>query len=258
MEAFDAANDAVNYCRSLMTPEEVAILDGELKNDGIMPIDTVREFIASNTVKDSEFEHESTNFDAELILKLDVRINYNLYVVGKSVYNRKEIMERFPLEHFDKQPEDLLVQQEVAMMMDSETHKVIYTTRNYGHNEQFLEIGDRIRKIMGKEPKYQIVKSALSKIFIARSDWEGFIQIVKFTKNFKQHIAPLMINNASFQEMFGLTNQQSIADVRMKAIEDKVDKQLSSAIAERDQLKQINSANIKKINDLEAKLAALD
>ena len=103
MEAFDAANDAVNYCRSLMTPEEVAILDGELKNDGIMPIDTVREFIASNTVKDSEFEHESTNFDAELILKLDVRINYNLYVVGKSVCNRKEIMERFLLKHFDKQ-----------------------------------------------------------------------------------------------------------------------------------------------------------
>jgi len=238
----DAVRDIISKYTGIV-PEKIinkAISDIEL--NGFMTLEKINKYIKDNTHK-SEFEFDENQISATDFIYIDMRINYNLFMIGNTFYTYETLNELHPFEQFGKQPEDILTRQ-----------AAVITKTKYRTTVGVQDID------MGSDEIYEILKSTPTQIYIAGKVWKEFADIVHFSNGFKQFVTPLLLAGGSssmgfLTDMLGIPkkfvgNMAQIEDARLTQIEEKIENKLKPLIAE-------NEEKERKIKELEARLAAL-
>lgn len=197
---YDPALEEKEYSRSLLAKHDLAILKEDLAENGFMSIAQVRSLVQQNCVKETqEARGETYAIDPEMMMQIDARINYRIFITGDNVYTREELLEHHPFENFQTSPEDVFVQQEVGVFppkqhaMDDAGYE--YVARDLGDDEDFIMIEDlvgraaRANYTMKREP-IRIVKT---KVFLGKEKWSDFTKLKRFVRSFKSFVAPMMI-----------------------------------------------------------------
>ena len=219
-----------------------AITDVEI--NGYMTLESINKYIKNNTLK-SEFEFNGIQISATEFIYIDMRINYNLFMIKNTFYTYETLAKLHPFEQFGKIPEDILTQQ-VAVLMNSK-----YRT----------EVG--IQDINAEpDSYYTITESIPMQIYVAGIVWDDFMHIIKFSNGFKQFVTPMLLTGGSsnvkfIADLFGISDNKNLSpvtaqleDVRIAQIEEKIENTIKPLIAD-------NEEKAKKIKELEAKLAML-
>jgi hypothetical protein len=186
-----------DYCRSFLGEADLSQLRADLARDGPLPLAGARALIAQNTSKESqESRGETLVADAELLMLLDVRIDYPLFFDGDNVYSREELYENFALEALGHPPESLFAQQEVgefpARGAAPEEPQREYVARDAGDPEEFATPEDLVARATrpGGCAVRAPLRTAKTKIFVARERWADFRLMARFARGFREFVAP--------------------------------------------------------------------
>ena len=218
----------------------------DVKINGYMTLKKINEYIKNNTHK-SEFDE--VQISVPDFIYIDMRINYNLFMIKNVFHTYETLLQLHPFEQFGKNPEDILIQQVIVLMKSKYRTEVGMQDIN-AESDEF----------------YKIEKATPTQIYIAGVVWDDFMHIVKFSNGFKQFVTPMLLtgNTSNMQfiaDIFGI-NQKSLddinttrkvaqlEDIRISKIEEKIENTIKPLIAD-------NEEKSKKIQELEAKLAAL-
>jgi hypothetical protein len=172
------------YCRSLLDEEERAQLDEELKGDKYLTIEEVREMISDQCPKPLEGAANFTCMDAELMMLLDQRTNYKIFVAGDNVFTREELYEHYPFPEFGVQPEAMFSQQEIGVFppkkYEMDEKKLEYLARDVGDESvDFVMLEDMVGQAARDNYKLQrkAVRIAKTKVYLAREEWDDFAHL---------------------------------------------------------------------------------
>lgn len=187
---YDAEVEKREFCRSLLPAAELSLIDEEIKKSGFMTIDQVRELIKSNSVKENmDARGETYAIDPEIMILVDARTNYKVFIAGDNVYTREELYTHFPFHDLKSEPEDVFVQQEIGVFparkyaMDADEFE--YVARDFGDETiEFVMIEDMVGRAARKnyQPKRAPAKIVKTKIFLGKDKWEDFRLIHRFAK----------------------------------------------------------------------------
>jgi|694.fasta_scaffold06280_22 hypothetical protein len=208
----------------------------DVSRNGYMTLESIEKYMKNNINK-SEFEYEEMQISAKEFIFIDMRVNYNLFMIGNTFYTYETLNLLHPFEQFGKKPEDILTRQNIVL---AETK---YRT----------DLG--IQDINAKPNElYKILKSTPTQIYIAGKIWEEFIGIINFSNGFKQFVTPMLLAGGStsigfLTDILGIPNKL-LENSRISQIEDKIENKLKPLMAD-------NEEKEKKIKELEARLAAL-
>ena len=191
-DAYDRAREDAAGARSLLSAAERAALDAE----AFLTPAEVRALIAENCGRD---QLETVGLDADLLLIIDARINYKIFIAGDNVYTREELYASFPFGEFGTQPEAVFAAQEVGVFKSagggagggapsaSTAGACEYALRDAGDERlEFRLATDLVRASRAVAPTGLATPAAASaaaraptrvvrtKIFVGREAWEDF------------------------------------------------------------------------------------
>jgi hypothetical protein len=196
------------YARSLLSKQQLIELKKDVGNNGYMTIEQVRDFFKLNVAKESqESRGELYVLDPEMMLLVDTRTNYRIFVSGDNVYTRQELMDNFPFKAFKTTPERVFVQQEVGVFPPKKyavsKNKNEYIARDVGDPEEFIMIEDMVGKAVYKN--YTLRRAPLrvvkTKVFLGREDWDDFKMMRRFVTSFQKFVAPQALGGPTTFEM---------------------------------------------------------
>ena len=187
-DRYDGAREAREGSRSLLTAAELAALGAEIAAHGFYSPATVRALIAENCARG---QLESTGLDPELMLIIDARIDYKLFVAGDNVYVREELYANFPFHEFGVQPEAVFAAQEIGVFAPrvtgsssasgTATATFDYAVRDAGDARiGFSPAEDLVKAACGGPPPRQPRQIVKTKIFVGREPWEDFKLHMRF------------------------------------------------------------------------------
>lgn len=205
--AYDPALEERDYSRSLMSPHDLALLKADIEGNGFMTIEGVRELIAANSAKETqEARGEIYAVDPELLMMVDTRTDFRVFIAGDNVYTREELFEHYPFEAFRTTPEDVFVQQEIGVFPPKLYADPVaaategeaayeYVARDLGDEEEFIMIEDLVGRAARKNYKMRRapVRVAKTKVFLAKEKWDDFVAMGRFAKSYATFVAPLML-----------------------------------------------------------------
>jgi hypothetical protein len=175
-DKYDLERENAEFARSLMQAKERKQVDDEIAARGYMPIDAVRAFISENTIKG-----DTVGLDPEIMMLIDARTNYKIFVAGDNLYTREELYAFFPFHELNVQPEAVFVQQEIGVfpprkyaIKDGELE---YIARDVGDESvDFVMIEDLVGQAARADYKTTRapLKIAKTKIYIGKERWEDF------------------------------------------------------------------------------------
>lgn len=178
-DAYDRAREDAEGARSLLTAAERAALDAE----AFLTPAEVRALIAENCGRD---QLESVGLDADLLLIIDARINYKIFIAGDNVYTREELYASFPFGEFGTQPEAVFAAQEVGVFESvgtsgGTTGTCEYALRDAGDERlEFRLATDLVRAASAGAGGAAVgaarapTRVVRTKIFVGREAWEDF------------------------------------------------------------------------------------
>ena len=164
-DAYDPAREAAEYSRSLLSAEERAGLS-------LMSIAEVRSIIAENTSKGSV---EAGGLDPEVIVMVDARIGFKIFIAGDNIYTREELYEHYPFQEFGADPESVFCQQEVGVFTVGASTE--YVARDAGDGVSFTLVSDMVaaatRRVAPCAPRAptRVVKT---KVYVGKERWDDF------------------------------------------------------------------------------------
>lgn len=203
---YDEALEEKAYARALMSPDELAELKTTISKYGFMAIETVRNYCAMNTVKPTqEMRGETIVLDPELIIQIDIQINYQVFIAGDHVYTRNELCKHYPFDLLQTTPEKIFIQQEVGQFeKPNSEEKFEYVTRDVGSGDFVLLEDLNKKRSSGKRP----TRVALTKIYIGKENWEDFLTIANLSRAFRKIVAPHALEGGPqmLLNMFGCKN----------------------------------------------------
>ncbi len=188
------AEDA-SYARSLLTAEERAELDAEIEKSGYLDIDNVRLIIQQNTPDRGLV----LGLDPQLLLQLDARTNYRIFIADGDVYTRSELLESYPFVEFGATPESVFVRQEVGVFADGDGG-YDFMSRDEGETAPFELVEDVVRRAVHKRAQFkqrEPVKVVKTKTFVAREGWDDFLKMSQFVRGFTRFVACPMLENGA-------------------------------------------------------------
>jgi len=202
-DAYDPALEEKEYSRALLSPADLA----QLKREGFLTIEAVRELVRQNTVKESqEAQGETYAIDPEMLMLIDTRTNYRVFIAGDNVYTREELCAHYPFEELRTAPEKVFVQQEVGVFppktgatrgglpgRESGAHE--FVARDLGDNDEFIIIEDLVRRAAreGYQTERAPVRVVKTKVFLGKDRWKDFVAMDRLVRSFRTFVAPLMI-----------------------------------------------------------------
>lgn len=158
-----------------------------IKNERPMKINDVRQFLVDNSKND--------DLDPELLIFIDARIDYKIFIVDDNLYTREELYENFALYEFNIQPEVIFSQQEIGEFQINLNEKE-YIMRDVGNEiGEFCSTLDLVRKVKNPRPANRIVKT---KIYIGRESWKDFITLQRIVKTSIRIKKSQMLTNSEF------------------------------------------------------------
>jgi len=187
----DEEND--NFTRQLLSIEEKE----EIKKGDFLSINDIRSIIIENSIKDTY-----DKISHELIIIIDSRINYNIYVVEDNIYTYEELCKSFPFQEFNILPESIFNRQVIAIF-ENNTNSTNDSIEVFNEEDPIITTYDLVGIATGriddntqiKIPK-QIIKS---KIFIGGDKWKNFLQLKAFFCGIVQ-VSKLQVENGQTPE----------------------------------------------------------
>lgn len=182
-DVYDREREDAEYARSLLNKKDRGNLDAELKEDGFMPIEKVRELILNNTIKGSI---ECGGLDPEMMALIDARIDYKIFIGGDNIYTREELYDHFPFHEFNVQPEAIFLQQEVGVFpprAHAMHEELEYVARDVGDETvDFMMIEDLVGHVTRHNytARRAPLKIAKTKIYIGKERWDDFAILQRF------------------------------------------------------------------------------
>jgi hypothetical protein len=187
-------------CRVFLTSEELARTDEYLDQNGFLTIEQVRELLRRETIKETlEMRGEPCAIEAEIMVFVDTRIDFQVFVTSENVYTREELEEHFPFRELRTTPEEVFSRQVVgafpsrggegayeyaACDEDNEDGFLAYT-QEHRHNSSTRGWG-------GPNTKRVPVEIAKTKIYIGKSRWTDFLAMKQFIRSFQTFVVPMI------------------------------------------------------------------
>ena len=154
----------------LLSNEDKKILQTDLNKNGYDTIECVRTSILSNNHKNNDL----TYIDADSLISIDLRINYPIFITEEDVFTRDEIIEKFNINAFGIEPEQIF-------------------------NQQFIEVIDSDYTIYDPEVKKSKTNDNIytSQIYIGKERWKDFVIMYRFRRSlsFVKEIRKTIKNN---------------------------------------------------------------
>jgi hypothetical protein len=187
---FDPEEDR-NYCRSLMAPEDLALLKEDITRSGFMTIEHVRVLIQQNSVKEAQDARGEIYIEPDTIMQIDLRTDFHVFISGDSVYTSEGLFEHFPFKEFRTTPEEVFVQQEIGVFAGAINKHV---ARDVG-GEEFFTIEELVSRAVHKKYKsgggpQRIVKT---KVFLGKERWNDFKEMKRLVRSLATFVSPLMV-----------------------------------------------------------------
>jgi len=186
---YDEDKEALSYARSLLDDKELDLLKKEIAAGGFLTIRQARELINDYTT----FSGDVFSIDPELMLAIDTRINYRLFITKDNVFTHEELLKAYPFHDLGQTPENVFVQQEVGVFPPNKgDDQIRLLARDRGSVAPFLLMGEQ-RQLVESQPS----KITLTKIFLGRDRWEDFVFTHRFARCFQTFFAPQLQLKAS-------------------------------------------------------------
>lgn len=159
----------------------------EFEHLDYLTIDDVRKIVRGNLTK------ESSTIDPELIVKLDQRITYKIFLVEGDVYTREELFEVHAFQELEQKPEDFFSQQLVGMFEEKSVKKPFGKFEDVPQRSfiakdeddetlEFVKLCDllTLESKRKKDPDYEPPKPDkvfFTKVYVAKAEFADFINI---------------------------------------------------------------------------------
>jgi hypothetical protein len=185
-EAYDPEREAKAYTRSLYD----AKTREQLRADGFFSIEEVRELVKSNSVKGAaEGGDLAFTLDAELIILVDSRTNFKVFVTDDNVYTRDELYVAYPFQELGLLPEGVFARQEIGVFPPRKlalTEELEYQARDVGDDTvDFTRIEDLVGRA-AKGPGYADSRPPLrvvrTKVFVGKERWKDFLATARVAR----------------------------------------------------------------------------
>lgn len=177
-DVYDRSAEDLSFSRSTLSSEERQAIDEDIEKKGYMQIGDVRLLIAQNT---NAALTESSGLDPEMIIFIDARINYKVFIVGDNIYTREELYENFALHELDVQPEAVFSQQEIGIFpaekYSMNPSELCYVARDVGDETvEFITTEDMVGLAARKNYKMcrQLLRAVKTKIYVGKQPWRDF------------------------------------------------------------------------------------
>ena len=205
------------FTRSLLTKEAQKKLDEE----GILHIEQVRALIIENSIK------ETTLLDAELLILIDSRINYNIYIVDDNVYLYNELYMSYPFQEFNVDPESVFCRQTIGFFTNGETMVVDF-------GEGVMAVDDLVGLATKKNYIIKNIPTKVidTKIYIGKEKWKDFVQLHKFFRGIAR-VSMMQIENSAtpnFLKPFTTTMTSNLLCLGNSTVDSSVDSSVDSTI----------------------------
>jgi hypothetical protein len=216
--AVSREEEDAQYVRAALSPEEKQKLEEELDDMGYWSIETVRNVVMTNSVKQT-FKSVNTwkcGIDPEMMMMIDVRTQFRIFVDDDNIYSREELVEAFPFDAMKTTPEEVFDQQEIgafppkkyAITEADGTTNYEYLARSVGETDGFIMIEDMVGAAARKNYKARRapVHVFKTKIYFAGERWEEFHMLGKFVRSLTT-FAPAL-TNGPMGRVFAAIGQQ--------------------------------------------------
>lgn len=175
------------FTRQLLSEKEKSDLT-------IFSISDIRNIIIENSNRDAY-----DKIDPDLLITVDSRINYNIYIVEDNIYTYEELCTVFPFQEFNISPDSIFIRQ-IIIIFDDNLVEVI------NDGDPIISTYDLVKLATAKttaEPSVEDIKRPTkiikSKIFIGGEKWKDFLQLRGFFRGMVQ-VSNLQIDNGQTPE----------------------------------------------------------
>jgi len=165
--------------------------ENEQVKNNLLSIEEVREIIIENCNKETY-----DNIDYELLIAIDSRINYNVYLISDNIYDYKSLCMAYPFQEFNILPESVFNRQIIAYF-DNNKIEVMNEGDPIISTYDLIKISNK--KISTFTEMSKVDKMINSKIFIGGEKWKDFLQLHGFFRGMVQ-ISTLQIDNGQTPE----------------------------------------------------------
>lgn len=143
-------------------------------------IEDVRYIVANDMSK------ETTVIDPELIVKIDQRIDYRIFISDGNVYTRDELFATYALQELGQLPEELFAQQLIGVFKDPHGYSYIAKDED-DESLEFVSVRDlmTLREMRKKNPDYEPRRPdqvIFTKVYIAKEAWMDYLQIEELNR----------------------------------------------------------------------------
>ena len=174
------------FTRSLLSEQEKKCLDEE----GILSIENVRTLISENMVKAQESYEGVHGLDPDLLILIDSRIDYKIYIVDDNVYLFEELYTVYPFQEFNVTPESIMVRQDIGFFTNGET-VVVDAGEDIIAVDDLVGLATKKNYILKNKPD----KIVHSKIYVGKEKWKDFAQLHKFFRGIVR-VSMMQIENS--------------------------------------------------------------
>ena len=200
---YDPAAEETDFCRSLLSPEDLRQLKEDTARYGYLSIGHVRTIVSHNTPKVES--QDIQKIDPVTMKIIDPRINYSIYISGNNIYTHSELLQTFPFESYNTSPEAVFSQQELGVFADTKDpsdKSFKYVARAIGSTDELIVTEDLMRRMTrpGHQNRYRLVRTVKTKIFVGGERWKEFSMLNSVMKGVHNFIAaPAALANGKRQ-----------------------------------------------------------
>lgn len=192
---YDPEVEKREYCRSLLSPEQLAELEDSVRRLGYMSVKEIRLFLEQNTT--SRFTADGVfALDADTVRELDIRTKEPIFILSdNSVMDKADLYRQYPFAELETTPEKVFAQQELGVFPGRyDPANKEYLVRDLGAPDELVLFEDFLGRIArenytDRRPLERLVKT---KVFLAKEAWEDFLGLVKHIRSMQRFLAPLL------------------------------------------------------------------
>ena len=176
----------IHFTRQLLSKEK----QDKVKNE-LLTIEDIKTLFSMN-----ENRYNLDNIDPNLLIEIDSRINYNIYIVDDNIYSHDELCIAYPFQEFNILPSSIFIRQ-LIVLFKNDSIEVI------NEGDQIITSTDTLnlvsQKIKTASEIIQAKKIVNSKIFVGKEKWKDFLQMSGFFRGMIQ-VSNLQIDNGQTPE----------------------------------------------------------
>jgi hypothetical protein len=163
--------------RALLSAEDRARADADIKEGGYWPIETVRTFVSENSAPGAL---RRGGIEPELMIVIDSHINYKIFIADDNIYTREELYATYAFHELEIQPEAVFTAQEIGVFPPAKYAEGLeYAVRDVGDERtEFATIEDLVGAATRKNyvKQREVLRIVSTKIYAGKDIWRDFLQ----------------------------------------------------------------------------------